>query len=142
MDKDRSKLLINQVWIINLGGLRKRKSLLYRTVQSTHGRFCKKSCKTGKTDLAVISGGLTSILQPVNVSIYKPFKDTVQHFWNQWMLIGDKTFTKGGNMRALSLVAVCAWVRDTWQQLDLAIIVKAFLKYGISNALDGTKNYF
>jgi len=43
-------------------------------------------------------------------------------------------------MRAPSLVTVCEWVRDAWQQLDPAIIRKAFLKCGISNALDGTED--
>ena len=53
---------------------------------------------------------------------------------------GDKTFTKGGSMRAPSLVIVCEWFREAWQQLDPAIIRKAFLKCGISNALDGTED--
>ena len=43
-------------------------------------------------------------------------------------------------MRALSLVTACEWVHDAWKQLDPAIIVKAFLKCGISNALDGTED--
>ena len=56
------------------------------------------------------------------------------------MLSGVKTFTKGDNMRAPSLVSVCEWVRDAWQQLDPAIIRKAFLKFGILNTLDGTED--
>ena len=43
-------------------------------------------------------------------------------------------------MRAPFLVTMCEWVRDAWQQLDPAIIVKAFLKCGISNVLDGTED--
>ena len=43
-------------------------------------------------------------------------------------------------MRAPSLITMCEWVRDAWQQLDPAIIVKAFLKCGISKALDGTED--
>ena len=94
----------------------------------------------GNTDVAVIPGGLTSVLQPLYVSINKPFKDTIRVSWNQWMLNRNKTFTKGGNTRAPSLVTMCEWVRDAWQQLDPAIIVKAFQKSGISNALDGTED--
>ena len=45
--------------------------------------------------MAVIPGVLIRFLQPLDVSINKPFKDLVRHFWNQWMLNGDKTFTKG-----------------------------------------------
>ena len=43
-------------------------------------------------------------------------------------------------MRAPSLVTVCEWVRDAWQQLDPTISRKAFLKCGISNALDATED--
>ena len=35
----------------------------------------KRSFKSENTDLAVISGGLTSVLQPLDVCLNKPFKD-------------------------------------------------------------------
>ena len=43
-------------------------------------------------------------------------------------------------MKAPSLVTVCEWVHDAWQQLYRAIIEKAFLKCKISNALDRTED--
>ena len=58
------------------------------------------------------------------------------------MLNGDKAFTKGGNIRASSLVTVCEWVYDAYQQLDPAIIVIEFLNCGISNALNGTEDKY
>ena len=51
-----------------------------------------------------------------------------------------KAFTKGGNIRAPSLITVCEWVYDAWQQLDPAIIVIEFLNCGISNALNGMED--
>ena len=58
------------------------------------------------------------------------------------MLNGDKAFTKGGNIRASSLVTVCEWVYDAYQQLDPAIIVIEFLNCGISNACGTNKKLF
>jgi hypothetical protein len=45
-----------------------------------------------KTDLAVIPGGLTSVLQPLDVSVNKPFKDNVRKLCTQWMAKGKHEF--------------------------------------------------
>lgn len=37
------------------------------------------------TELAVISGGLTSQLHPLNVSINKPFNNFMQEEWKKWI---------------------------------------------------------
>jgi hypothetical protein len=39
--------------------------------------------------LAVIPAGLTSVYQPLDVSINKPFKDNLQKEWHEWMSRGD-----------------------------------------------------
>ena len=92
------------------------------------------------TDIAVIPGGLTSVLQPIDVSVNKPFKDSMRQEWNEWMIGGQKTYTKGGTMRAPTLPEVCQWVINSWSNLKVETIVKAFKKCGISNALDGTED--
>jgi hypothetical protein len=43
-----------------------------------------------KTDLAIIPGGLTSVLQPLNVSVNKPFKDNIRKLYAQWMAEGGQ----------------------------------------------------
>ena len=55
-----------------------------------------------KTDLAVIPGGLTSILQPLDVSLNKPFKDGVRRRWMQWMAEGIHEFTATGRQKKAS----------------------------------------
>ena len=66
--------------------------------------------KRTKTDLAVIPGGLTSIVQPLDVCLDKPFKDLIRIEWNKWLMEGEKTFTKGGNMRPAPFELLCEWV--------------------------------
>src|SRR5436309_14113725 len=65
-------------------------------------------------DLAVIPGGLTSICQPLDIAINKPFKDNLRKEWHIWMSNGGAGYTLAGNLR-----------RTTY----------SFKKCGISNAL-------
>src|SRR6218665_2361404 len=52
-----------------------------------------------RTDMAVIPGGLTSVLQPLDVCLNKPFKDRLRKMWVEWMTSGLGTLTKGTSIR-------------------------------------------
>ena len=39
--------------------------------------------------MAVIPGGLTSVLQPLDVCLNKPFKDHQRKMWVEWMTSGS-----------------------------------------------------
>ena len=43
-------------------------------------------------------------------------------------------------LRAASLVTVCQWVKESWQELSKEMVERSFKKCGISNALDGTED--
>ena len=92
------------------------------------------------TDITVIPGRLTSILQPLDISFKKPFKDQLRERWTTWMVEGQKRFTAAGNMRAASLATVSSWVLGAWQVIPEEIVVGSFKKCGISNSLDGTED--
>lgn len=46
-----------------------------------------------KSDISVIPGGLTSLVQPADLSWNKPFKEAYKALYNEWLLNGDKTYT-------------------------------------------------
>ena len=71
---------IKEVWIKHT---RKTPSLLFLDSFSAHlTDAVKEAFKQSNTTVAVIPGGLTSVLQPLDVSINKPMKDYLRHWWN------------------------------------------------------------
>ncbi|GBC24355.2 pogo transposable element with KRAB domain [Rhizophagus irregularis DAOM 181602=DAOM 197198] len=91
-------------------------------------------------DLAVIPGGLTSICQPLDVAINKPFKDNLRKEWHHWMSNGGAGYTTSGNLRRAKISDVCKWVKRAWENISDDIIIRSFKKCGISNDLDGSED--
>ena len=134
--KDQEGMLL-WVWECRPGQLlRKKACLVYDMFKAHLMDSIKKTLSEGNTDTAIIPGGLTSQLQPL---INKPFKDKVRVLWTEWMSSStDHALTRGGRLKKPSITLWCDWVVKAWDEVDTAIIVKAFKKCGISNALDGS----
>ena len=126
MDEQGCDIWLEKVWCHRPGGVRNKKSLL------VWDQFSALN-----TDVAVIPGGLTGILQPLDVSMNKPFKTGLRHLWQSWMASDDpKPCTKGGNIKTPSLDTLAQWALDSWNEIKSTIIVKSFKKSCISNAAD------
>ena len=54
------------------------------------------------TKLAVIPGGMTSLLQPVDICWNKPFKAAMRDKWLDWLTTGEEGFTKSGRQKQAS----------------------------------------
>ena len=84
MNSDQMKVWIEKAWRSRIGGLGRRRSLLvYDAFEAHVTEPVKAAFKRENTDLAVIPGGLTSLLQPLYVSLNKSFKDRVRKKWMQ-----------------------------------------------------------
>ena len=73
----------------------------------------RSTLRSINTECVVIPGGMTSMLQPLDVSINKPFKDRMRAKWQNWMLAGQHSFTAGGRIRKVELDEICRWISDT-----------------------------
>ena len=139
MDEELTKDWIKTVWAKH--GKQSRKMLVLDSFRAHRTPAIKKILQSAKTDLVIIPGGLTSILQPLDVVVNKPFKTKLTRRWNAWMM--DKTlhsYTATGRQRRPELAAICQWIVDAWADIELATIQTGFKKCCISNAMDGSED--
>jgi len=89
-----------------------------------------------KTTTAVIPGGLTKKLQPLDISVNRSFKNHVRAEWEKWMSEGIHTFTETGKMRRATHAEVCDWVVRAWRAVTVTSITNGFRKAGITGCAE------
>ena len=114
----------------------------WKTKESHKTDQVKRSFKSENTDLAVIPGGLTSVLQPLDVCLNKPFKDRVRQKWMAWMAEGIHELMAGGRQKKPSEELMCQWISEAWRDIPREMVANSFLKCGITNSLDGSEDDF
>ena len=143
MDENIMKIWIEKIWRSRIGGLGRRRSLLVLdSFQAHKTEQVEGSFKSENTDFVVIPGGLTSVLQPLDVCLNKPFKDRVRQKWVEWMAEGIHKLTAGGRQKKTSEELVCQWIGKGSRDIPREMVAKSFLKCGITNSLDGSEDDF
>ena len=77
----------------------------------------KADLQRRKIDVAVIPGGLTPVLQPLDKCLNKPFKDNMRRKYLNWMMTGPFEYTPVGKKKALSKNLVLRWVKQSWEEI-------------------------
>ena len=91
-----------------------------------------------KINYVFIPKGLTSILQPLDVSVNRPFKDALRHCYENALSIFNQK-----KMPKIKREVLMKWIIDSWYNNTIIksdVIVKSFLVTGISNNLDGSED--
>ncbi|CAF90362.1 unnamed protein product [Tetraodon nigroviridis] len=132
---------LREVWFKRPGALLNGKSMLVWDIFHAHLLDSVKSeLKRNRTYQCVIPGGCTSLLQPLDVCLNKPFKVPMRQKWNEWMVNGEKQLTKVGNLKRLELATVCQWIVDSWNEILSDMVIRSLLKCGISKSIDGSED--
>ena len=90
--------------------------------------------------MVILSGGCTSLAQPMDVSINKPFKDKMRELWMEWRRSGSTCRTRMGNLKQPTRQDSINWVSAAWEAVAEDIVAYSFLSCGISNSLDGSED--
>lgn len=95
-----------------------------------------------KTELVNVPPGCTSRIQPLDVSVNKPFKEAVKRQHEAHISENLALYTEGRLTASDRRVLLTKWVGVAWQEINQKkdVIVRSFRKCGISLAVDGTEN--
>ena len=94
----------------------------------------RKSIELSETKVMMIPDGLTRYLQPLDVSINKPFKDGIRRKYNEyWLEKGDVK---------VSRKEIIDWVGEAWydDKLSTDMVVKSFKKAGVTLNTDESED--
>ena len=119
---------------------KKQSVLVWDLFQALLTDEVKADLNRQKIDVAVIPGGLTPVLQPLDKCVNKPFKDNVRRKYLAWMISSPFDYTLAGKQKAPSRNLVLRWVHEAWREIPVEMVAKSFKTCGISNSLDGTED--
>ena len=130
-----------QHWLAYVYGKETQRRLLivdsYKPHQTEDSvKKVKDSCNS---DVIIIPGGCTSIVQPMHRCINRPFKEHVRASWQEWMR-QDRAKTKKGNLKQPTRQDAINWVSKAWESIKQETLTRSFLMCGISNALDSSED--
>ncbi|GFU70162.1 hypothetical protein TNCV_5057561 [Trichonephila clavipes] len=85
---------------------------------------------------------MTIQLQPLDVSINKPFKDHVNVEYENWLHLENHPLTASGKIKKRSTSKISEWIPVALKKVsnEIIIYVYSFKKYSINNALDGVED--
>ncbi|KAF4804706.1 pogo transposable element with KRAB domain-like protein [Turdus rufiventris] len=122
--------------------------LILNSMRAHKTESVKALVKKMTSELAVIPGGLTKEVQPLDISIIHSFKAKLQLLWENWMMEGEHSFTKTGRQCRASYATVCQWIldADAWPKVTTTTIIRGFGKADIiprltSNGMESTETY-
>uniref|UniRef100_A0A8C7WSV8 DDE-1 domain-containing protein n=1 Tax=Oryzias sinensis TaxID=183150 RepID=A0A8C7WSV8_9TELE len=133
MDEGKMKEWLSEVYVKRPGGFfHASPSLLICDSMRAHlTDAVKKQVKQVNSELAVIPGGLTKELQPLDIGVNRAFKVRLRTAWERWMMDGEHSFTKTGRQRRAGYATICEWIVDAWANVSASTVVRAFVKAGI-----------
>jgi len=123
MTTELMKDWLQKVWGARPGALLRLPAML--ALDAFRGHLTpevKSEMRKQKTEMVVIPAGMTSVLQPLDACINKPFKDKVKAKYNAWIARDDLEKTNTGKIKRASPFVVAKWVKEAWDEISEDIV--------------------
>jgi hypothetical protein len=91
--------------------------------------------------MAVIPGGLTKKLQPLDITVNKSFKDQLRAKWENWMMGGIHEYNTTGQMKRPSYKDIVVWILESWAAVNENCVRNGFIKARGDEAVSGDSDY-
>jgi hypothetical protein len=91
----------------------------------------------------IIPGGCTSLIQPCDTTVNKPFKDHVKEVAAEHYNNNLDKWTEGKFTTLERRILMTQWVSTAWKRLacEKLTIIDSFVKAGIAVAADGSEDH-
>lgn len=127
---------IEEIWMAHVRGTGSKESLLTLDRFSAHiSESSTKKFSENNVHTCVIPGGCTSILQPLDVCLNKPFKCHLRKSWQEYMLVEMEKLGNSGKTKVPppSRQDIVNWIAIAWKALKAKKdqITKSFVVTGI-----------
>lgn len=127
VNKEMMKLWLDKVWRVRPGGFFNPKSLLSLDSCPAHKNDEVLKLLNKVSTVAMIPGGLTKKLQPLDLSVNKVFKNELRKLWENYMFnISQKS--NDVKIKKPSYELVSEWVSLAWNSVGENCIINGFLK--------------
>ena len=116
--------------------------LIFNTFKGHLAEDVLQRLESNNITVVTIPGGCTSKVQPLDVSLNKPFKAFVHGAWEDYMLRTAQASSRQ-TIPTASKDQIVQWIIDANTCLSKQgnMISKAFMVCGISNQIDGSENH-
>ena len=89
-----------------------------------------------KINTFVIPPGATYLLQPIDLSVGKPFKYLLRKSFSSWFDNNHQNYTAKGNMPNPKQIEIIKWIKNSKKDFNKDILVNSFKIAGLVNNLD------
>ncbi|KAE9548780.1 hypothetical protein FO519_008009 [Halicephalobus sp. NKZ332] len=118
------------------------KSLLILDSARSHLTAEAKEAVKKRTKIAVIPGGMTKLLQPLDIAVNKSFKANLNKKWEDWISNSENhSFTKSGKLKRASYATVCTWIKESFDDVPISCIKNGLRKAMIDDPEIETGGY-
>jgi hypothetical protein len=128
VNEETMKSWIIKAWKKRSGTFMNPKSVLVLDSCRVHLMENVKKELSKCSQLAIIPGGLTKKLQPLDISVNRSFKSKLRKKWEQWMIDGIKLYTKSGTLKKASYSEIYQCIVDSWKDISDVCVKNGFNK--------------